>query len=71
MAIPEHAAWFANTCGATEGAPMDAEYAELLPGLQEELKRIFEYARKDDRTNPEISVIEKDSPSRVWGRPLL
>ena len=57
MTLPEHTAWFTKTFGPTEGARMDAKYADLLPGLPENLKGIFEYARKDNRTNPEVSVV--------------
>jgi TonB family protein len=63
MTLPEHTAWFTKTFGPTEGARMDAKYADLLPGLPESLKKIFEYAKKDDRTEPQVSVIEKAGPS--------
>jgi len=42
---------------------MDAKYAELLPRKSNKLKGIFEYATKDDRTNPEVGTIEKTSPT--------
>jgi TonB family protein len=63
MALPDHTAWFTKIFGPTEGARMDAKYGDLLPGMPESLKGIFEYARKDDRTNPEISVVEKSDPA--------
>jgi hypothetical protein len=59
MTLPEHTPWFTKTFGPSEGARMDAEYANLLPGLPENLKGIFEYARKGDRTNPEVRLVEK------------
>ena len=63
MALPEHTAWFTKTFGTTEGARMDAKYADLRPGLPESLKKIFEYAKKDDRTEAQVSVIEKGGSS--------
>ncbi|HZV87289.1 MAG TPA: energy transducer TonB [Candidatus Binatus sp.] len=71
MALPEHTTWFTKTFGPTEGARMDAKYADLLPGMPEDLKRIFEYARKDDRTNPEVSVVEKSGPASGLGRAVV
>jgi len=59
MTLPEHTAWFTKTFGATEGARMDAKYTELLPGLEKNLQRIFEYARKENRTDPKITMAEK------------
>jgi TonB family protein len=71
MALPDHTAWFTNTFGPIEGARMDAKYAELLSGLPENLKGIFEYARKDDRTNPEVSVVEKLSAASGLGHAVV
>jgi TonB family protein len=71
MTLPEHAAWFAKTFGPAEGARMDAKYANVLPGLTENLKGIFEYARKDDRTNPEVSVVEKSGDASGLGRAVV
>ena len=71
MTLPEHTAWFTETFGPTEGARMDAKYADLLPGMQENLKRIFEYASKDDRTNPEVSIVEKSGPASGLGRAVV
>jgi TonB family protein len=71
MTLPEHSAWFSKTFGPTEGARMDAKYADLLPGMPENLKGIFEYARKDNRTNPEVSVVEKSGPSSGLGRAVV
>jgi TonB family protein len=71
MTFPEHTAWFTKTFGPTEGARMDAKYADLLPGMPENLKRIFEYAGKDDRTSPEVSVVEKSGPASGLGRAVV
>jgi TonB family protein len=71
MTLPEHTIWFTKTFGPAEGARMDAKYADLLPGMPENLKRIFEYARKDDRTNPEVSVAEKSGPASGLGRAVV
>lgn len=71
MALQEHTAWFTKTFGPTEGARMDAKYADLLPGMQENLKRIFEYARKDNRTNPEVSIVEKSGTASGLGRAVV
>jgi len=71
MTLPEHTAWFTKTFGPTEGARMDAKYANLLPGLPENLKGIFEYARKDDRTNPEVSLVEKSGAASGLGRAVV
>jgi TonB family protein len=71
MALQEHTAWFTKTFGPTEGARMDAKYADLLPGMQENLSRIFEYARKDDRTNPEVNIVEKSGPDSGLGRAVV
>lgn len=71
MTFPEHTAWFTKTFGPTEGARMDAKYADLLPGMLENLKRIFEYAGKDDRTTPEVSVVEKSGPASGLGRAVV
>jgi TonB family protein len=71
MTLPEHTAWFTKTFGPTEGGRMDAKYATLLPGLPENLKGIFEYARKDDRTNPEVSLVEKPEAASGLGRVIV
>jgi TonB family protein len=71
MALPEHTTWFTKTFGPTEGARMDASYADLLPGMSENLKKIFEYARKDDCINPEVSVVEKSGPASGMGRAVV
>jgi TonB family protein len=71
MTLPEHTAWFTKAFGPTEGARMDASYTDLLPGMPENLKKIFEYARKDDRTNPEVSVVEKSGPVSGLGRAVV
>ena len=71
MTLPEHTAWFTKTFGPTEGARMDAKYANLLPDLPENLKGIFEYARKDDRTNPDVSLVEKSGAASGLGRAVV
>ncbi|HXY04579.1 MAG TPA: energy transducer TonB [Terriglobales bacterium] len=71
MALPEHTAWFTKTFGPAEGARMDAKYANVLSGLPENLKGIFEYARKDDRTNPEVSLVEKSGEASGLGRAVV
>ena len=71
MTLPEHTAWFIKTFGPTEGARMDAKYAELLPGFPENLSGIFKYASKDDRTDPQVSVVEKAGPSSGQGRAVV
>jgi TonB family protein len=71
MTLPEHTAWFTKTFGPTEGARMDAKYADLLPGLPENLKGIFEYALKDDRTDPQVSVIERAAPALGLGHAVV
>jgi TonB family protein len=71
MTLPEHTAWFTKTFGPTEGARMDAKYADLLPGMPQTMKRIFEYARKDNRTNPEVSVVEKSGPASGLARAVV
>jgi TonB family protein len=71
MTLPEHTGWFTETFGLTEGARMDAKYADLLPGLPENLKGIFEYARKDDRTNPEVSVVARSGVASGLGRAIV
>lgn len=71
MTLPEHTAWFTTTFGPTEGARMDAKYAELLPGLSENLKGIFEYALKNDRTDPQVSVVEKGTTASGLGHAVV
>jgi hypothetical protein len=41
MTLPEHTAWFTKTFGPTEGARMDVKYANLLPGLPENLNSLL------------------------------
>jgi TonB family protein len=71
MTLPEHTAWFTKTFGPTEGARMDAKYVNLLPSLPENLKGIFENARKDDRINPEVSLVEKSGAASGLGRAVV
>lgn len=71
MTLTEHTAWFAKTFGPTEGALLDAKYAELLPSLPEDLKGIFEYALKGNRTDPQVTVLEKDSTASVLGHAVV
>lgn len=71
MALPEHTAWFAKTFGPAEGARMDAKYADLLPGLPEDLRGIFEYALKGNRTDPQVSVVEKGDTASTIGHAVL
>ena len=71
MTMSEHTAWFTKTFGPAEGARMDAKYAEVLPGLPQSLKGIFEFAKKDDRTNPEVSIVEKSSTASGLGQAVV
>lgn len=71
VTLPGHTAWFAKIFGPTEGARMDAKYANLMPGLPEELTGIFGYARKDDQTNPEVSLVEKSGAASGLGRAVV
>src|SRR5450432_321015 len=71
MAIPDHDSWFTKMFGPIEGPRMEAKYAQLLPDLPAKLKSTFEYAMKDDRTNAEVSILQKSGPSSGLGHAVI
>jgi TonB family protein len=70
LTIPEHAAWFAQTFGSTEGSRLEAKYSESLSGAAKNIREKFEYALKDHRTDVGVKVL---SPAEIGplGRAIL
>jgi TonB family protein len=67
LKIPGHGAWFAKTFGPSEGARLDAKYAEMLPEENNQIKKMFDYALKEQRTIVDVSAIHKsDEIMGLW-----
>jgi len=65
MAIPNADTWFTQVFGPTEGSRLDEQYRALQPQAADTLKKAFDYALKDGRTNAEVKVYRKDGEQTV------
>jgi len=68
FSIPSHKQWFENAFGATEGARLDAKYAELQPTSINWLRKRVEKAVSDGKVQIDVSLLQKPSDTTM---PLL
>lgn len=71
LTIPDHAAWFAQTFGGSEGERLEAKYSELLPGAAKNIRETFEYALKGKRTDVSVKMLDKQEQSGGLGRAMI
>jgi TonB family protein len=59
LLIPDYNSWFTNMFGVEDGPRMASEYEALLKQSPSNIQQSFEYPLKTERTDVEISVLQK------------